>query len=321
MRGVVLLLSCSLHSLPVSASPSEKVIQEELKAVEHDMIRALDVLEFWREQALTLRHRPEPSTHASSTQVGHAWRPVCITREGSAGCHKWRERAGWPFCHPYQHRLPAFIRGRVPVPCNTSDSADPSAPGAAHAHPTRTGAWQLGAGYHYKIELTLAIALSALFGNASVVELGAGLGCYSAWLRDDRGMPEDQANVWAFDGAPGVAERTRGLVQHADLTSPTLMLPRADWVLCLEVAEHIPIPFEDIFLTHVLNSSKRGLVLSWSEGDGLAHVNKRGSTYVIRRITERGFTFDARETSHLRSVAQDFRWFQGTSLHVFYRSR
>ena len=86
----------------------------------------------------------------------------------------------------------------------------------------------------------LAAALANLFAGVSVVELGAGKGCYAAYLR--RAPPprhgESRIGVRAFDGAPNVVNLTGGLVTRADLTSPLVRMPPSEWVLCLETAEH-----------------------------------------------------------------------------------
>jgi len=61
------------------------------------------------------------------------------------------------------------------------------------------------------LDLGLVASLRTLFGNASVVEFGAGTGCYAdALIRSG-------VQVAAFDGAPGISDVTEGLVRHADL--------------------------------------------------------------------------------------------------------
>ena len=64
----------------------------------------------------------------------------------------------------------------------------------------------------------------------SVLDLGAGVGQYGHELQADCGLR------WrGYDGAGDIEEYTRGFVHFADLTIP-LSLPRADWVVSLEVA-------------------------------------------------------------------------------------
>ena len=73
-----------------------------------------------------------------------------------------------------------------------------------------------------------------MIGSDSLIEFGAGLGCYSNFLRQNH-----TSSVQSYDGAPNVEKLSNGTVKVADLTQP-LHFAMADWVLCLETAEHIP---------------------------------------------------------------------------------
>lgn len=93
----------------------------------------------------------------------------------------------------------------------------------------------------YYIDLRLVGSLARFFRerNAeSVMEFGAGHGCYSDALRL-RGI-----STRAYEGANNIEALTQGLVRHADLTKPLQLGASADWVLCLEVTcasrEHRP---------------------------------------------------------------------------------
>jgi len=55
----------------------------------------------------------------------------------------------------------------------------------------------------------------------------------------------------AYDGSPFSEEASEGKVQHMDLTVPQYGLPVYDWVLSLEVAEHIPAEFEAVYLDNL----------------------------------------------------------------------
>merc|ERR1712070_1076588 len=63
----------------------------------------------------------------------------------------------------------------------------------------------------------------------------------------------------------------------------------ADWVLCLEVGEHIPQKHEDVLLHNVLDTARKGVIISWSNGGGNGHVNRRPNEYVIEEVERRGF--------------------------------
>ena len=47
-----------------------------------------------------------------------------------------------------------------------------------------------------------------------------------------------------YDGSPYASENSGGTVQYLDLTIDAFGLPEFDWILSLEVAEHIPADFE-----------------------------------------------------------------------------
>jgi len=98
--------------------------------------------------------------------------------------------------------------------------------------------------------------------------LGAFTGHYSKWL-NDTGL---FSRVVAFDGIRGIEELTDNAVLEADLTKPLPVEKDSfDYVLCVEVAEHIPPEYEGIFLDN-LQIARRGLILSWAppgtEGEG-----------------------------------------------------
>ena len=222
---------------------------------------------------------PQPATAATS------WEPTCHVTFDKAVCE----------------------RGGVRVPCPKGNRAG--------ATPGSTGAWTLSAGYTYFLDPGLVEALARHFGDSSVLELGAGKGCYSSALRR-AGIP-----VRAYDGAPGIAELTGGLVHTADLTSDlTLQLGKksADWVLCLEVGEHIPQKHEDVLLHNVLDTARKGVIISWSNNDGNGHVNRRPNEYVIEEMERRGFEHAPAVTKKLRAAVTRIHWYRETIM-VFRR--
>ena len=172
------------------------------------------------------------------------------------------------------------------------------------------------------LDLGLAAELGRLFANGSALELGAGKGCYASALRRDqlRRHPATSPaeRVRAFDGAPGVANQTGGLVHTADLTT-RLTLEPADWILCLEVAEHIPTKHEEVFLSNLRRHNRVGIVLSWSDNPGgNGHVNRRSNAWVIERFGRMGYAHDAPTQRALRRSVSDIHWYRDTIM-VFRR--
>ena len=100
--------------------------------------------------------------------------------------------------------------------------------------------------------------------------------------------------------APGVAAITGGLVQTADLTTE-LRLGVADWVLCLEVAEHIPRAHEEAFVQNLHAHNRCGVLLSWACCvSGHQHVNLRSNAHVIESFEQLGYRYDAARSEAMR---------------------
>eukprot|EP00967_Tisochrysis_lutea_P134519 scaffold237658_cov35-Tisochrysis_lutea.AAC.3 len=177
-----------------------------------------------------------------------------------------------------------------------------------------SGAWELTDNYVYFLDRGLLDAMVDLIDGGDVLEFGAGKGCYTAAFR------RKGVSVRAFDGSPQVASLTHGLVQSSDLTSP-LRLGRADWVVCLEVAEHIPREHEETLLQNLLSHARKGLVLSWSnEEGGNGHVNLRSNEWVVQELRKRGFKHDPVAQKQLRKAISSIHWYAQTVL-VFRRAR
>ena len=111
---------------------------------------------------------------------------------------------------------------------------------------------------------------------------------------------------------------TAGAVRYLDLTVPQLWLPLYDWVVCLEVIEHVPAQFESIVLENVIRPAKVGVVLSWAlpTQPGAMHVNARPAKYVEEELRRRRLTLDVDATERLRNGSA-LSWFQRNT--VVYR--
>eukprot|EP00747_Dinoflagellata_sp_TGD_P056601 gnl/TRDRNA2_/TRDRNA2_150183_c0_seq1.p1 gnl/TRDRNA2_/TRDRNA2_150183_c0~~gnl/TRDRNA2_/TRDRNA2_150183_c0_seq1.p1 ORF type:complete len:259 (+),score=43.66 gnl/TRDRNA2_/TRDRNA2_150183_c0_seq1:57-833(+) len=90
-------------------------------------------------------------------------------------------------------------------------------------------------------------------------DLGGSLGGYSQWL-NDTGLVE----AFAFDGSDGIEDITDGRVTFTNLALPKLDLGRQfDWILCVEVAEHVPQAHEKALVDNIARHSLYGAVISW----------------------------------------------------------
>ena len=176
----------------------------------------------------------------------------------------------------------------------------------------QTGGWKLDPGKPYLLDLGLARAIAAVAHRHTLVELGAGLGCYSLMLAHC-GVHV----LAAIDGAEKVNELSGGVVTRADLTQP--MRSAADWVMTLETGEHIPSFLESVFLNNTADNAHCGVVLSWAfpGQPGIGHVNTRPQGYVVAQMASRGFKVDANHTQRLRRAAS--LWFLQRNVLVFTR--
>ena len=106
-----------------------------------------------------------------------------------------------------------------------------------------------------------------------------------------------------------------------DLTIPQYGLPVYDWIISLEVAEHIPKQYESIYIDNLARHARLGLVISWaSPGQrGYSHVNTRPFDYVNKVIGGLGFTYDSNSTDVLRGASK-VDWLQ-RNIIVFRRNK
>ena len=84
-------------------------------------------------------------------------------------------------------------------------------------------------------------------------------------------------------------------------------------IISLEVGEHIPDKYEDIFIHNLVRNSKKYLLLSWAlpKQLGSGHVNCHTNEYIIGKMKEYGFYINTPITNYLRAKAS-FKWFQKT---------
>ena len=102
------------------------------------------------------------------------------------------------------------------------------------------------------------------------------------------------ATCRAYDsrGAPDASRASGGFVRACDVTEPLwATLPVADWVMSLEVAEHIPRAKEAGYLRNLHRLSCLGLIVSWATPGqgGTGHVNERWTRDVTARVTALGY--------------------------------
>lgn len=167
----------------------------------------------------------------------------------------------------------------------------------------------------HQFDFSLAVAMVKVlnfYDAMSVVDLGCGMGQYCDLLRL-AGIPSK-----GYDGNPNTYRLTEGKYGIMDL-SKKIYLHTFDWVISLEVGEHIPQQYEQIFIDNLTQSATEGIILSWAIPDqgGFGHVNCQPNEYIIDQLKTRGLRYHSFWSAYLRKQA-DLSWFRNT-LMVFVR--
>lgn len=167
----------------------------------------------------------------------------------------------------------------------------------------------------HKTDHKIAVALSNFLKGKRVVSFGDGPGIYEREIL----KLKEVTSYDAFDGAPFCEETSEGRVQFMDLTVPQYGIPLYDWVISLEVAEHIPSKYESIYLDNLFRHANEGIILSWAVPgqNGMSHINTRPLSYVINVMSENGFERD--ETSSTRFKKAASQWWLEQNINVFLR--
>lgn len=181
---------------------------------------------------------------------------------------------------------------------------------------TRKGYWLNNslAGHCYDRSLGDAIlSILSYTGIKNIADFGCGPGWYVALLRKHGYIVE------GYDGNPNVEEFSSLLFQDGfycqcvDFTEELITNKPFEGIISLEVGEHIPAEYEDVFIQNLANNSSCYIILSWAingqEGDG--HVNCRSNKYIINKLAQYDFALNVPVSNYLRSEAS-LSWFKKT---------
>jgi hypothetical protein len=149
----------------------------------------------------------------------------------------------------------------------------------------------------------------------SVSDYGAGVGQYGVEFK--KLMPK--LLYRGYDGAGDIEAYTSGFLRWFDLTQP-LHKPVTDWVMSLEVGEHIPSKYEGVLIRNLHRHNCRGIILSWGilgQG-GLNHINNHSNEYLTEVFVKLGYKRDSALETLLRRKEDNYGWFE-KSVMVFRR--
>ena len=153
--------------------------------------------------------------------------------------------------------------------------------------------WKLDAGLQRAIQMSLA------GGVRHVVDIGAGVGKYVEWLRD-----ECRVEALGLDGIPGVGDLSNGLVEECDLTG-VLSQREFDLGVCAEVGEHIPLELTEQFIANITSIVALRLLVSWAVPNqrGRNHINCQSPEWVANAFGRHGWQLQWDATEQLRKIA------------------
>lgn len=122
----------------------------------------------------------------------------------------------------------------------------------------------------------------------SVIDLGCGDGSALRWFR------EAGAESLVGVDANGPPEWSRGIGLHLrhDLTQPIDLRQRADLVVCVEVAEHLPESAADTLVENLVRHGDRILFSAAPPGQGgTGHINEQPPEYWQRKFAKFGYEY------------------------------
>jgi tryptophanyl-tRNA synthetase len=143
--------------------------------------------------------------------------------------------------------------------------------------------------------------MSKLLSDKTVASFGDGPGVYKREI-DKLGHVKLHD---PFDGAPYCEETSHGRARFMDLSIPQYGILQYDWIISLEVAEHIPEKYEAVYLDNIFRHAKEGIILSWTVPGqaGISHINNKPIGYISKVMRENGFQRDAGKTMKLQASA------------------
>lgn len=179
-----------------------------------------------------------------------------------------------------------------------------------------TGIWskELAEGTHvWSEKLAKAITTVLIDKKKFITDVGCGKGYYVKYLND---------NGYNCIGLEGTAcmDFVSDRVHQFDLTQKLRNRPAGN-VICLEVGEHIPQEFEQVFIDNLCSICNDKLILSWAlpYQIGIGHINCQDNLYIINQLRGRGFDINLTLSMYLRDNIDDHTlWFRNT-LMVFDR--
>lgn len=167
--------------------------------------------------------------------------------------------------------------------------------------PAFFGQWGKSNAEYLRSAELVAAAVYEVFRPASLADLGCGCGVYGS-LFGGMGV-----RVLSLDGVlPPPATSFPVEIVKRDLAAPFgNTWGQFDLALCLEVAEHIPEEFTDVFLKNVTAFSDRLVMSAAPPGQGgHHHVNERPRRYWAEKLAGLGYAYNRRASGRILKVLE-----------------
>ena len=178
----------------------------------------------------------------------------------------------------------------------------------------KTGYWRGETAHHHHVHCTELSKWICEFlkneKNKPLNDFGCGLGDY---LNDLRNAGFTKLN--GYEGDPSPKSKFE-FIFKCDLTKELKNLNIGN-VISLEVGEHIPAKYMNVYLNNICNNCNNYLIISWAiKGqEGFGHVNCLDNHEIIPHIEKRGFELLEKATKEVRNINLDEApWFKNTLL-------
>ena len=138
-----------------------------------------------------------------------------------------------------------------------------------------------------------------------VIDFGCGEGKYV------EGFNRNNIKCIGYDGNPDTENKDNCYIK--DLSVDFILENKPEWIISLEVGEHIPKIYEKNFINNLNNNNTKGIIISWAvKGQGgTGHVNEQNNEYIKNIFVELGYRNE-------KSIEEYFRynsvlpWFKNT---------
>jgi hypothetical protein len=179
-----------------------------------------------------------------------------------------------------------------------------------------TGFWQasIATPWHYHSQNVNDWIISFLSDKkeTQIYDFGCGMGDYLYNLHKN-----GFKNIIGFEADPPKFYEDFE-IKKQNLAEP-FRLDKKGIIISLEVGEHIPEKYEDIFLTNLYENCSDYLIISWAvRGQGgHGHFNELNNDEIIPKIESLGFEYLVNESESARKVPEDACWYFRNTLMIF----